>query len=102
MLPHTYLDRAYAEIARALALAGAGRTADARTVLAATIEELDDTGDRLAQAITRLVDASVAEQAGRTDAATAREVAEARLRELGIQATGWRHLLQDSLGLVAS
>jgi len=99
---HTYLDRAYAEIGRAIALAGADRAADARAVLAATIAEVDDSGDRLAQAVVRLVDATVAEQAQRSDAATARSVAEARLRDLGIHATGWRHLLQDALGLVTT
>jgi class 3 adenylate cyclase/tetratricopeptide (TPR) repeat protein len=102
VVPHTYLDRAYAEIGRALALAGAGQTADARSVLATTIAEVDSTGDRVAQAVVRLVDATVAEQAGRTDAATARSVAESRLRDLGIEATGWRHLLQDALGLVSA
>jgi class 3 adenylate cyclase/tetratricopeptide (TPR) repeat protein len=100
--PHTYLDRAYAEIGRAVALAGADRAAEARAVLAAAIEEVDRTGDRLAQAVVRLVDASVAEQAHRVDAATARGVAEGRLRDLGIQAAGWRHLLEGSIGLVAT
>jgi class 3 adenylate cyclase/tetratricopeptide (TPR) repeat protein len=100
VVPHTYLDRAYAEIGRALALAGAGRSSDARSVLATTIAEVDSTSDRVAQAVVRLVDATVAEHAGRTDAATARRVAESRLRDLGIQALGWRHLLQDALGLV--
>ena len=102
VVPHTYLDRAYAEIGRAIALAGADRTGDARAVLAATIAEVDGTGDRLAQAVVRLVDATVAEQGHRTDAATARSVAEARLRDLGIHAIGWRHLLQDALGLVSA
>ncbi len=102
VVPHTYLDRAYAEIGRAVALAGADRAGEARTVLAATIAELDDTGDRVAQAVVRLVDATVAEQAGRLDATTARAVAEARLSDLGISAGGWRHLLQDALGLVSA
>jgi class 3 adenylate cyclase/tetratricopeptide (TPR) repeat protein len=101
-LPHTYLDRAYAEIARGLALAVADRTGEARTVLAGSIAELDATGDRLAQAIVRLVDASVAERAHRVDAATARGVAEARLRDLGIEADGWRQLLREALGLLAT
>ena len=100
--PHTYLDRAYAEIARAIALAGADQAGEARAVLAATIADVDETGDRLVQAVVRLVDATVAEQARRTDAATARTVAETRLRGLGIHATGWRHLLQDALGLVST
>ena len=102
VVPHTYLDRAYAEVGRAIALAGADRAGEARTVLAATIAELDDTGDRLAQAVVRLVDASVAEQGRRLDAATARSVAESRLQDLGVHAGGWRHLLQDALGLVAT
>jgi tetratricopeptide (TPR) repeat protein len=102
VVPHTYLDRAYAEIGRAIALAAADRAGDARAVLATAIAEVDATGDRLAQAIVRLVDATVAEQAHRPDAATARSVAEARLQDLGIHATGWRHLLQDALGLVSA
>ena len=101
-LPHTYLDRAYVEIARGIALAVSDRAGEARTVLAQAIADLDATGDRLAQAIVRLVDASVAEQAHRTDAATARGVAEARLRDLGVEANGWRHLLEDALGLLAT
>ena len=99
-LPHTYLDRAYAEIGRALALAGADRTAEARSVLAEAIAEVDATGDRLVQAIARLVDAHVAERAGRVDAGSARSVAESRLRALGVSAQGWRSLLHDTFGLV--
>ncbi|HEU5083336.1 MAG TPA: adenylate/guanylate cyclase domain-containing protein [Acidimicrobiales bacterium] len=99
---HTYLDQAYAEIARGLALATAGRFEEARAVLAAEMACVDATGDRLVQAIMRLVDASVAERGQRNDAPSARAVAESRLRDLGIAAVGWRGLLHDALGLVSA
>lgn len=99
---HTYLDQAYAEIARGLALASAGRFEEARAVLAAEMACVDTTGDRLVQAIMRLVDASVAERGQRNDAPSARAVAESRLRDLGIAAVGWRGLLHDALGLVSA
>ncbi|MFP5320902.1 MAG: adenylate/guanylate cyclase domain-containing protein [Acidimicrobiia bacterium] len=100
--PHTYLDRAYAGIARALAHAGDGCTDEARAVTADVIAELDRTGDRLAQAVARLVDAHLAELGQRTDATTARAVAESRLADLGVAADGWRHLLRDALGVVSA
>jgi class 3 adenylate cyclase/tetratricopeptide (TPR) repeat protein len=100
--PHTYLDRAYAGFARALALACTGRLLEARGVAADVIAEVDATGDRLAQAVARLVDAHLAERAGDGDASSARTVAEAHLERLGIDADGWRHLLRDALGAVAA
>lgn len=97
---HTYLDHAYGEIARGLALAGQGRAEEARAVLAGAIAEVDATGDRVAQAVVRLVDAHLAERCERTDAATARAVAESRLSDLGISADGWRELIRGGLGAV--
>jgi len=98
--PHTYLDRAYGGFARAIALAAARRVDEARAVAAEVIGEVDATGDRLAQAVARLVDAHLAELGHRSDAATARAVAESRLADLGVGAQGWRHLLNDALGAV--
>jgi tetratricopeptide (TPR) repeat protein len=98
--PHTYLDRAYGEIARGLAHAGEGHAEEARAVLARAIAEVDGTGDRVAQAVLRLVDAHLAERCERTDAATARAVAESRLADLGIAADGWRELIRGALGAV--
>ena len=100
--PHTYLDRAYAGFAKALALAASERTDEARAAAAVVIAEVDETGDRLAQAVARLVDAHLAEVGARNDAATARAVAEGRLADLGITASGWRHLLRDALPVASA
>jgi len=100
--PNTYLDRAFAGIARAVALGAIGRPEEARAEAADVIAEVDATGDRVAQAVARLVDAHLAEHCRRDDAATARAVAESRLVDLGIAADGWRHLLRDALGLVTA
>ena len=97
---NTYLDRAYGEIGRALAHARLGEADRARTVLADATSALDGTGDRLAQAVVRLVDANVAEAAGRPDATSVRAVAEQRLEALGVRAEGWRSVLANALGAV--
>jgi hypothetical protein len=98
--PHTYLDRAYGGVARAIALAGDDRIDEARTVAAEVIADVDATGDRLAQAVARLVDAHLAELGRRGDASTARTVAESRLADLGVAADGWRQLLRGALRAV--
>ena len=98
--PNTYLDRAYGDIARALAHARLDRADQARAVLAQATSALDGTGDRLAQAVVRLADATVAEWANRPDAGAVRAVAEQRLDALGVRAEGWRSVLADALGAV--
>lgn len=100
--PHTYLDRAWADVARALALATGGDVRQGRDVLARTAETVDATDDRLAQAIVRLADASLAEYGHHGDAASVRQVAEQRLQALGIEARGWRRLLRSALGVVSA
>jgi class 3 adenylate cyclase/tetratricopeptide (TPR) repeat protein len=100
--PNTYLDCAYGEIARALALARLGDVDGSRAVLAEATTTLDGTGDRLAQALVRLVDASIAETAGRSDAASVRSVAEQRLEGMGVRAEGWRALLANALDAVTA
>lgn len=97
---NTYLDRAYAAIARAVAQARAGEVELARSVLAETTSLLDATDDRLAQAVVRLVDATLAERGGHADAVAARRVAEQRLTAIGTGAEGWRSLLTGALGAV--
>jgi hypothetical protein len=99
---HTYLDRAYADIARALALVRRDAADEARRVLSGAIAALDDTDDRLAQAVLRLVDAVVAEAAHHPDAAAVRSVAEQRLGAIDIRAEGWRALLAGALGAVTA
>lgn len=99
---HTYLDRAYAEIGRVLALAASGEIDAARSVLAGETAAVDATGDRLIQAIVRLVDAHVAERWSCSDAVAARSAAEGRLHGLGITAAGWREVLRDALGVVSA
>ncbi len=99
--PHTYLDEAYGAVARALVDAAHGRVDEARGVLGATITAVDGTGDRLAQAVLRLVDATVAEHGRCDDAGAARDSAEGRLQLLGVRADGWRRLLHGALGAVA-
>ncbi len=99
---HTYLDLAYAGIARALACARIGGVDDARGALADTTSMLDATDDRLAQAIVRLADAAIAESGRQRDAGAVRRIAEDRLAALGVTAEGWRTLLSDALGVAAA
>ena len=99
---HTYLDRAYAGIARAIACARSGAVDDARAALAETTSMLDVTDDRLAQAVVRLADAAIAESGRASDAASVRRIAEDRLAGLGVTAEGWRTLLSDALGVAAA
>ena len=95
--PHTYLDRTYAEIARALVHAATGDVLTGRADLAGVLGVVDRTGDQLAQALVRLTDATLAEHGDTVDAATVRAGAEERLRALGIEADGWRQLLRSAL-----
>ncbi len=97
--PHTYLDLVYAHMADSVALARSGSIDEARAVLITAMESVDETDDRIAQALVRLTDAFVAEAAGRDDAPAARRVAEERLATLGIAADGWRALLSNALGV---
>ncbi len=99
---HTYLDQAYAAVACALSWARTGDVAMARGVLAETTSDLDATDDRLAQAVVRLADATVAEHGGDTDAGAVRRLAEQRLAALGVTAEGWRTLLSGALGAVTA
>ena len=101
-VPHTYLDLAFGEIARALALVRMGDTATARSSLADAIAGVDGTEDRLAQALMRLADAEVAEATGSGDASSVRRVADRALLGLGIEARGWRVLLAGALSAVPS
>ncbi len=99
---NTYLDCAFVDIARALDLARRGDVAEARAVLAGTIELVDATQDRLAQAVIRLVDAMVAEVHQRPDADAVRAVADQRLLALGIRADGWRNVVAGALDAVTT
>ncbi len=58
----------------------------------------DGTEDRVAQALTRLADATAASARGEADAASTCEEADRRLAELGLAETGWRRAFSLALG----
>ncbi len=86
----TYLDRATADLADALARIAAGD--DARPVLDRLLIDLGATDDVLALAITRLARAMALAALGDPGAAEAEAEADAALADLGITAAGWRRL----------
>ncbi len=94
----TYLDVAYAGAARALAVGATGRVAEARGGLVSVLQLVEGTGDHVAEAVLRLVDAALAEAGARDDAASARKAADSRLCALDVEATGWRAVVDASLG----
>ncbi len=92
----TYMDRAVASMALALAQARAG-DADAADHLAVAVAAVDGTDDVVARAVMQLAFASVLLELGRDDATAARDAAELSLGELGLDATGWRTVMRLAL-----
>ncbi|HEY5154718.1 MAG TPA: AAA family ATPase, partial [Acidimicrobiales bacterium] len=88
----TYLDRVTAEIAAGLIAARRGDD-DALTMLSGTIETVDALEDEVAQAIARLAEAAALRALDLPSAPEAGHVADARLAALGINAEGWRRVI---------
>jgi tetratricopeptide (TPR) repeat protein len=88
----TYLDRIDFALLRAFASLRQGNAEEARVAVDDAVAIADTTQARLDQAVTRLARASVLDAMQAGDAATARNDAEQRLHEIGIDAVGWRRL----------
>jgi class 3 adenylate cyclase/tetratricopeptide (TPR) repeat protein len=86
----TYLDEATAEVAAGLGLARLGDAAGAAQWLDRARNRVDDTGDRLFQAVVRIADAVALRALDDPEANAAQADADARLARLGIEANGWR------------
>jgi tetratricopeptide (TPR) repeat protein len=85
----TYLDRAVARLGGELVRAAAGEE-DAVVGFTELVATLDETEDRVAQAIVRLAEALALDALGLPTAEWALDEAERRLDELEIDASGWR------------
>jgi class 3 adenylate cyclase/tetratricopeptide (TPR) repeat protein len=92
----TYMDRAVASMAIALAQARTGDP-DAADRLAEAVDSVERTDDVVARAVMRLAHASVLSELGRDDATAASDAAELRLGELGLDAPGWRTVMRLAL-----
>lgn len=84
----TYLDRAQARIAKALALARRDDREGVQTALADAHAEVDSTDDVIAQAMVLLGEAEALDRLG-VDVSGVRVEVEQRLRRLGISGAGW-------------
>jgi tetratricopeptide (TPR) repeat protein len=93
----TYLDRAVACMAEALALTRAGDADGAVAALEATAAAVDGTEDVLAQAVVRLAARHIGSVSGSAESAALGEEAEERLAALGVRAEGWRRLFDTAL-----
>ncbi len=85
----TYLDRTVAQLGHELARAANGEE-DAVAGFTDLVAQIDETEDRVAQAIVRLAEALALDSLGLPTGEWALEEAERRLDELEIDASGWR------------
>jgi hypothetical protein len=96
----TYLDRITAGVARALALSRGGEPA-ATAAFDQVRAAADATEDRLAQALTRLAEATAASVRGDEAAAALQAEADRRLDEMGLAHTAWRQAYTLAMGVPA-
>lgn len=94
----TYLDRIQFALLRAFVLARRDESEEARIAIDAAVAIADATEARLEQATTRLARASILERIGARDAGTARDDADRRLQEIGVEAPAWRRLFRVLAG----
>ena len=87
----TYLDHVMASMAAGLAEARVGHRTEALHWLGLARDTADGTGDVVAQAITRLAEATGLSGLGESTAAEARAEAQVRLDELGLAGEGLGH-----------
>ena len=90
----TYLDLAFAHIASGLAYSQRGDSAELIAAFAAARQEVDVTGDAVAQAIVRLAESHALTAIEATSARAVRREAERRLAYLEIGAEGWSTLFR--------
>ena len=101
----TYLDLAFAHVASGLAYSQRGDSAELIAAFAAARQEVDVTGDAVAQAVVRLAESHALTAIEATSARAVRREAERRLAYLEIGAEGWSTLFragQRQLGADAS
>jgi class 3 adenylate cyclase/tetratricopeptide (TPR) repeat protein len=97
----SYLDRLTAGIARGLALSRRGDVAAATAAFDQVRAAADATEDRVSQSLVRLAEATAATARGDADAPATMAQAEARLAELGLRDTAWRHAYALAVGVPA-
>jgi class 3 adenylate cyclase len=95
----TYLDRLWSGLAAGAVDARRGDQAAVEERFAQLCGRVDDTEDRVAQALARLGWALAREAAGHAGAGQAAEVAADRFCALGIDADGWAVVLRQAVGL---
>jgi tetratricopeptide (TPR) repeat protein len=88
----TYLDRQIASWARGFALAQLGDPDGGRRVLEEAVGAVDETSDRVTQALARLALAHLVAATGGADAGRAADDARDRLRALGLAGTDWERV----------
>jgi len=98
----TYLDRVMASMGAGLAEARVGHRGEALRWLGVARSLADDTGDVVAQAITRLAEATGMTCLGEATADEARAEARMRLDAIGLQARGWVAAFEQAVGASAT
>jgi tetratricopeptide (TPR) repeat protein len=93
----TYLDLTHAYVASGLAHASRGDTSEMIAAFASARQEVDGTGDLVAQAVVRLGESHALAAVGATSARGVRREAERRLTALGISAEGWSVVFQAAV-----
>ena len=94
----TYLDLAHAYVASGLAFAGRGDTSEMIAAFASARQEVDPTGDVVAQAVVRLAESFALAAVAATSARGVRREAERLLGALGIAADGWSTVFGAAAG----
>ena len=90
----TYLDMAYSYMAAGLSHAIRGDFSEVIAAFAAGRQEVDLTGDVVAQAVVRLAEGYALTAVGATSARSVAREAQRRLLDLGIDAAGWVAVFQ--------
>ncbi|MEZ5261007.1 MAG: adenylate/guanylate cyclase domain-containing protein [Acidimicrobiales bacterium] len=93
----TYLDMAYSYIAAGLSHAIRGDFSEVIAAFAAGRQEVDLTGDVVAQAIVRLAEGHALSAVGATSARSVAREADRRLLDLGIDAAGWSAVFRAAM-----
>lgn len=93
----TYLDMAYSYMAAGLSHAIRGDFSEVIAAFAAGRQEVDLTGDVVAQAVVRMAEGYALTAVGATSARSVAREAERRLLDLGIDAAGWATLFRTAI-----
>ena len=94
----TYLDMAYSYMAAGLSHAIRGDFSELIAAFAAGRQEVDLTGDAVAQAVVRLAEGYALTAVGATSARSVGREAQRRLLDLGIDAAGWATVFRTATG----